>query len=126
MTRGRKLRARGRSVAPGRMLFEQWINSSCGLDISISRFVVEATAIVKQAIEAMSTLRTLHCTRLVRLPSFVMRSQGQRGSAAGFAIVASLDPRQSTRVHIRNGVSVAQLSASSGNAGVGDFRYRAL
>jgi len=36
------------------MPFEQWINSSRGFDISISRFVVDETAIVKQAIDAQS------------------------------------------------------------------------
>jgi hypothetical protein len=36
------------------MLFEQWINSRRGFDISISRLVIDETAIVKQAIEAMS------------------------------------------------------------------------
>jgi hypothetical protein len=33
---------------------EQWINSRCGFDISISRLVVDETAINNQAIEAVS------------------------------------------------------------------------
>jgi hypothetical protein len=61
MTNGRKLRPRCRCFASGRTPFEQWINSRRGFDISISRFVVGETTIVKQAIEAMSTLPTLHC-----------------------------------------------------------------
>jgi len=52
MTKGRKLRPRCRCFAPGRTPFEQWINSRRGFDISISRFVVDETAIVKQAIKA--------------------------------------------------------------------------
>jgi hypothetical protein len=63
------------------MPFEQWINSRRGFDISISRFVVDETAIVKQAIEAMSTLRTLHCARLVHRPS--IRKATDNGSAPG-------------------------------------------
>src|SRR6266852_8856172 len=69
MTKGRKLRPRCRCFAPGRTPFEQWINSRRGFDISISRFVVDETAIVKQAIAAMSTLRKLYCARLVHWPS---------------------------------------------------------
>src|SRR5712691_9384584 len=81
MTKGRKLRPHCRCFAPGRTPFEQWINSRRGFDISISRFVVDETAIVKQAIEAMSTLRTLHCARLVRRPS--IRKATDNGSALG-------------------------------------------
>jgi len=51
MTKGWKLRPRCRCFAPGRTPFEQWINRRRGFDISISRFVVDETAIVKQAIE---------------------------------------------------------------------------
>jgi len=102
MTKGRKLRPRWRCFAPGRTPFEQWINSRRGFDISISRFVVDETAIVKQAIEAMSTLRTLHCARLVHRPS--IRKATDNGSTLGlpgsFAIAASLDPGQSTDAHI--------------------------
>ena len=50
------------------MAFELWTNSRCGFDISVSRFVIKPTAIVKQAMEALSTLQTLHCARLVHLP----------------------------------------------------------
>jgi hypothetical protein len=56
---------------------EQWINRRCGLDISISRLVVDETAINNQAIEAVSAaLRpcrlpaaALHCGRVVYRPS---------------------------------------------------------
>jgi hypothetical protein len=89
------------------MPFEQWINSRCGFDISVSRFVVEATAIVKQAIEAMSTLRTLHCACLVYLPS--IREATDNGNALGLP-----------------GLSVAQLNASSWDSGVGCLRDRAF
>src|SRR6202022_1729856 len=78
MTKGRKLRPRCRCFAPGRTPFEQWINSRRGFDISISRFVVDETAIVKQAIEAMSTLRTLHCARLVHRPSIREATEHRR------------------------------------------------
>src|SRR5258708_37325494 len=102
MTKGRKLRPHCRCFAPGRTPFEQWINSRRGFDISISRFVVDETAIVKQAIEAMSMLRTLHCARLVHRPSF--RKAPDNGSALGlpdsFAIPASLAPGQRTDAHI--------------------------
>src|SRR5712675_3689905 len=81
MTKGRKLRPRWRCFAPGRTPFEQWINSRRGFDISISRFVVDETAIVKQAIEAMSTLRTLRRARLVQRPS--IRKATDNGSALG-------------------------------------------
>jgi hypothetical protein len=63
------------------MSSEQWINNRCGFDISVSRFVVEATALVKQAIEAMSTLRTLHCARLVHLPAILEATDN--GNALG-------------------------------------------
>jgi hypothetical protein len=100
MTKGRQLRPRWRCFAPGRTPFEQWINSRRGFDISISRFVVDETAIVKQAIEAMSTSRTLHCARLVHRPS--IRNATDNGSTLGcrVAIAASLDPGQSTDAHI--------------------------
>src|SRR5258706_3301385 len=78
MTKGRKLRPRCRS---GRTPFEQWINSRRGFDISISRFVVDQTAIVKQATEAMSTLRALHSAHLVHRPS--IRKATDNGSALG-------------------------------------------
>src|SRR6267143_6325512 len=81
MTKGRKLRPRCRCFAPGRTPSEQWINSRRGFDISISRFVVDETAIVKQVIEAMSTLRTLHCARLVHRPSIWKATDN--GSALG-------------------------------------------
>src|SRR5258706_10431602 len=82
MTKGRKLRPRCRCFAPGRTPFEQWINSRRGFGISISRFVVvDETAIVKQAIGAMSTLRMLHCARLVHPPS--IRKATDNGSALG-------------------------------------------
>jgi hypothetical protein len=81
MTKGRKLRPRCRCFAPGRTPFEQWINSRRGFDISISRFVVDETAIVKQAIKAMCTVRTLHCARLVHRPS--IRKATDNGSALG-------------------------------------------
>jgi hypothetical protein len=51
------------------------------LDISISRLVADETAIVRQAIEAMSTLRTLHCARLVHRPS--IREATDNGNALG-------------------------------------------
>jgi len=54
MTKGRKLRPCRRCFAPGRMPFEQSINSRLGFDISVSRFAADETAIVKQVIEAMS------------------------------------------------------------------------
>src|SRR5258705_9303761 len=81
MTKGRKLRPRCWCFAAGRTPFEQWINSRRGFDISISRFVVDETAIVKQAIEAMCTLRTLRCARLVHRPS--IRKATDNGSALG-------------------------------------------
>ena len=81
MTKGRKLRPHCRCFAPGRTPFEQWINSRRGFDISISRFAVDETAIVKQAIEAMCTLRTLRCARLVHRPS--IRKATDNGSALG-------------------------------------------
>jgi hypothetical protein len=81
MTKGRKLRPRCRCFAPDRTPFEQWINSRRGFDISISRFVVDETAIVKQAIKAMCTVRTLHCARLVHRPS--IRKATDNGSALG-------------------------------------------
>ena len=43
--------------------------------------MVDETAIVKQAIEAMSTLRTLHCARLVHRPP--IREASDNGSALG-------------------------------------------
>src|ERR1700730_5924806 len=49
ITTGRKLRECGRCFARGRMPSEQWINNRRGFDISIPRFVVETTAIAKQA-----------------------------------------------------------------------------
>src|ERR1700681_4668089 len=81
MTKGRKLRPCCRCFAAGRTPFEQWINSRRGFDISISRFAVDETAIVKQAIEAMCTLRTLRCARLVHRPS--IRKATDNGSALG-------------------------------------------
>jgi hypothetical protein len=81
MTKGRKLRPRCRCFAAGRRSFEQWINNKRGFDISISRFVVDETAIVKQAIEAMSTLQTLHCARLGHRPS--IRKATDNGIALG-------------------------------------------
>jgi hypothetical protein len=42
------------------MPFEQWTNTRRGFDISISNFAVDETTIIKQAIDAMSLLRTLH------------------------------------------------------------------
>jgi hypothetical protein len=81
MTKGRKPPPRRRCFAPGWTPFEQWINSRRGFDISISRLVVDETAIVKQAIEAMSTLRTLHCARLVHRPS--IREASDNSSALG-------------------------------------------
>jgi hypothetical protein len=50
------------------MPFEQSINSRRGFDISVSRFVVDETAIVRQAFEAISRLWMLDCARLVYLP----------------------------------------------------------
>jgi len=44
------------------MPFEQWINRRRGFDISISRFVVDETAIVKQAGLTMQTFRRRHDT----------------------------------------------------------------
>src|SRR3981189_2428504 len=82
MTKGWKLRPRCcRCFAPGRTPFEQWINRRRGFGISISRFVVDETAIVKQAIEAMSPLWTLRCARLVHRPS--IRKATDNGSALG-------------------------------------------
>src|SRR5712675_3592419 len=81
MTKGRKPRPRCGCFAPGRTPFEQWINSRRGFDISISRFAVDETAIVKQAIEAMCTLRTLRCARLDYRPS--IRKATDNGSALG-------------------------------------------
>jgi len=43
--------------------------------------MVDETAIVKQAIKAMCTLRTLHCARLVHRPS--IRKATDNGSALG-------------------------------------------
>src|SRR5712672_4640572 len=96
MTKGRKPRPRCRCFAAGRTPFEQWINSRRGFDISISRFAVDETAIVKQAIEAMCTLRTLRCARLVHRPSIRRRLTtavrlGRRVRHRGFA-----RPRTST------------------------------
>src|SRR6266481_7095331 len=95
MTKGRKLRPCCRCFAAGRTPFEQWINSRRGFDISISRFAVDETAIVKQAIEAMCTLRTLRCARLVHRPS--IRKATDNGSALGppGSALRSLDPGQS-------------------------------
>src|SRR6267142_5467811 len=81
MTKGRKPRPRCGCFAPGRTPFEQWINTRRGFDISISRFAVDEMAIVKQAIEAMCTLRTLRCARLVQRPS--VRKATDNGSALG-------------------------------------------
>jgi hypothetical protein len=94
MTKGRKLRPRFR-FAPGRMPFQQWINSRRGLDISISRFAVYEPAIVKQATEAM------HCTGLVHRPAIrKATNNGRCAWVAGFAVAASLDPGQSTDAYI--------------------------
>ena len=77
------------------MPFEQWINSRRGLDISISRFVFDETA----AIGCPATA------------SF----NGPR-----FREGTDNDSRLGCRVRHR-GESVAQLSASCGNSGVGRF-----
>jgi hypothetical protein len=63
------------------MAFAHWTNRRRGFDISISRFVVDETTIVKQAIEAASTSRALHCSRLVHRPS--IREATDNGSALG-------------------------------------------
>src|ERR1700730_19102092 len=54
ITKGRKLRPRCRPFAPAGMPSEQLIHSRWGLDISISRLVVDETANNNQAIEALS------------------------------------------------------------------------
>jgi hypothetical protein len=127
MTKGRKLRPRCRCFAPGRTPFEQWINNRRGFDISISRFVVDETAIVKQAIEAMSALRTLRCARPVHRPPF--RKATDNGSAVGLPGSPSRPPsiQDNVLMHIsETALALRNSVPHSGNSGVGYLRDRAF
>jgi hypothetical protein len=126
MTKGWKLRPRCRCFAPGRTPFEQWINSRRGFDISISRFVVDETAIVKQAIEAMSTLRTLHFARLVHPPS--IRKATDNGNALGCRVRHRGLARSRTKycTYLKRRERCATQCLIRENSGVGRLRDRAF